>query len=261
MANALIIEPYDISSVTASVTDAGYAGANMGTDYMGLVWQGTGTSFTLDFDLGSDKAIDSVTLLGLSGATTAWNWSVNTATAAQGPSFTASTNVVATSQMLAGSVLNAAGLGKAFATFGAITGRYVRFVITPPASATLRIARAIIGDAFQLVENFRFGASFGVRPLGNVEFSVRGVLLRRTGTKLRSLSIGFANASRSEVETSIQPLLERRGNDKPICIVTDPDANAQRINRIYFGFLAGGLGTVWARLGGFEADFSMVCID
>lgn len=261
MANALLIEPHDITTVTASATDAGYSGSNMGTDYMGLVWQGTNTSFTLDFDLGSDKAIDTVVALGVSGISSAANWIVKVATAAQGSSFAATVYDSGTVQMQAGSVLTAGGLYKAFHNFAAVTGRYVRLSLFPDGNSTVRIARVVIGDAIQLAQNFRFGAAFGVRSLGSVDFSVRGVLLRRTGTKLRSLSIGFANATRAEVETSIQPLIERRGNDKPICIVTEPDADAQRINRIYFGFLTGGLGAVWARLGGFESDFNMVCID
>ena len=261
MANALLIEPYDLTTVTADVTDSGYAASNAGTDYMGMVWQGTSTAFNLTIDLGSDKAIDSVTLLGISGVTTTTNWTILIATAAQGSTFGPSTTALASTQMLAGSVLTSGSLAKALGTFGAITGRYVRITVNPPASATLRIARVIIGDAIQLAQNFGFGASFGVRSLGNLDFSVRGVLLRRIGTKLRTLSIGYANATRAEVETSIQPLLERRGGDKPVCIVIDPDADAQRINRIWTGFLTGSQGTVWARLGGFEANFSLVCID
>lgn len=261
MANALLIQPYAMSTATASATDSGYAASNLLTDYMGMTWQGTGTTFNVDIDLGSDKAIDSVALLGLSGVSTSWNWLVKIATAAQGSSFAASITAVASSQMLAGSVLTTASLGKAFATFGAITGRYVRFTITPPSSMTIRMARVVIGDGVTLATNFLFGAGFGIRPLGSVDFSVRGVLLRRSGTKLRSLSISFPAASRSEVETSIQPMLELLGNDSPLCIVTDPDSDAQRINRIYFGFLTGGIGTVWARLNGFTADFNMVCVD
>lgn len=261
MSNALLIQPYALSTATASQTDSGYAASNLLSDYMGLTWQGTGTTFDVDVDLGSDKAIDSVVLLGLSGVTTSWNWVVKTATAAQGSSFAASTTVVASSQMLAGSVLTSASLGKAFATFGAVTGRYVRFTITPPSSMTIRMARIVVGDGVTLATNFLFGAGFGIRPLGAVDFSARGVLLRRSGSKLRSLSISFPAASRSEVETNIQPMLEVLGNDNPLCIVTDADADAQRINRIYFGFLTGSLGTVWARLGGWAADFNMVCVD
>jgi len=261
MSNALLIQPYAMPTITASQTDAGFAASNLSSDYMGLTWQGTGTSLTVLVDLGSDKAVDSVVLLGTFGASTAWDWLVKIATAAQGSSFGPSTTAVVSSQMLAGSVLTSASLGKAFATFGAITGRYVQITITPPSSATIRIARVVIGDGFTLATNFIFGAGFGVRPLGSLDFSARGVLLRRSGGKLRSLSISFPAASQSEVETSIQPVLEVLGNDSPLCIVTDPDVDAQRINRIYFGFMVGSLGTVWARLGGFTADFNMVCID
>lgn len=261
MANALLVQPYAISSATANATTSGYSASNMLNDYMGLTWQGIAAAFDLTFDLGSDKSVDSVVLLGISGVTTTATWSVYIATAAQGPSFAAFTTVISGQQFLAGSALTAGGLAKALGTFSATTGRYIRVNVLTPASVTFGVARAVIGDGVTLATNFLFGAGFGVRPLGSVDFSARGVLLRRSGAKLRTLAISFPAATRSEVETSIQPMLELVGNDSPLCIVTDPDADAQRINRIYFGFLTGSLGTVWARLGGFTADFNMVCVD
>lgn len=264
MSNALLIQPYALSSVTATNTDAGYSASNLTTDYMGMTWQyttGGGGAQSFVVDLGSDKSIDSVVLLGISGVLVATTWDVYIATAAQGSTFGPSTTAFTGAQLWAGSLLTSGSLAKALGTFGAITGRYVKITITPPGGYAFRMARIIIGDGVTLATNFVFGASFGVKPLGSLDFSARGVLLRRSGTKLRALSITFPAASRSEVETSIQPMLEVLGNDSPLCIVTDTDSDAQRINRIYFGFLTGSLGTVWARLGGFTADFNMVCID
>lgn len=100
-----------------------------------------------------------------------------------------------------------------------------------------------------------------MRPLGNVDFNPRGILLRRKGPKKRGLGLTFRHAYRDEVERTIQPLLEQVGNDEPVAMVIDPAPSDDRQGRIYYGFLTGNLGTVWARPGGFEAPFTLVAMD
>lgn len=80
------------------------------------------------------------------------------------------------------------------------------------------------------------------------------------GAQLRGIGISYDAATKAEIETDIMPLLERVGNEYPICIVTDPDADAQRQNRIYFGYLAGDLGAIWSRFDGFTTSFNLVAI-
>lgn len=262
MANAILLPPLDISSVTASATAAGYAASNVLNDYMGLVWSsGTGAATrTLTLDLGLDVLFDTLALFGLVGALQTWTWQIDLATSAQG-AFSGSYWSGSSATLLAGTVGPLNGQGRALwqKPAGAPTfARYLRITFGNLSSAAVQVSRVCLGYKLQLARNFRYGAAFGVRPLGEVNWSARGVLLRRQGAKLRGLGISFFHAKRDEVEASIQPLLEMLGNDRPLVIVTDPDADAQRQSRMFFGLLTGSLGTVWARPGGFQADFNLI---
>ncbi len=264
MANALLLEPQTPANIAASTTAAGYDAAYMLRDEMGIVWRSaTGASAAITVDLGADTVIDTVIMLGLAGAQAGWTLVVELATAAQGK-FTGSWWTGAAEALLAGTVMPVSGLGKAFwrAPAGApAAARYMRLTVSGLGGAALEVSRLLAGKAVQLDRNFKFGAALGVRPLGSLDFSARGVLLRRKGKKLRGVGISFPSVYRDEVEAKVQPLLERVGNDTGLAIVLDPAPDAQRQNRIWFGFLTGDLGSTWARAGGFQADFNLVAID
>lgn len=266
MANALLLEPLPLGLVLSSTTAPGYRASNVGRDDPGIVWRSaTGsTSQVLTIDLGSDQALDTVLLFGLAGAQADWTWTVELATEAEG-AFTGSFWSGDPETLLAGSVMPVGDRGRALwlAPAGApAAARYVRLTFLDLLTTqAVQVGRACIGQRVQLARNFRFGAAFGVRPLGNVDFTRRGVILRQRGARLRGVGISFGHVHRDEVEAQVQPLLERTGNDNTLAIVTDPADDAQRQNRMYFGFLTGDLGTVWARPGGFQADFNLLAVD
>ena len=265
MANALILEPLAPVGAVASSTAPGRRAANVASDYMGMVWRSADgdASPWLVLDLGADRPVDTISLHGLFGAQAGWQWAVDLASAAQGE-FTGAYWAGAALPLLAGTALPVSGMGKALwqAPADAPTAaRYIRLTFTGLAGAAVEIARAAVAAKIQLGRNFRFGAAAGVRPLGTVDWSARGVLLRRRGNKLRGVGISFFNVYHDEAEGLIRPLLERVGNDNPLVIVTDPEPHAQRMNRMYFGFLTGNLGDIWARPNGFQVDFNMVALD
>lgn len=264
MANGFILEPATISSVTASNTATGYSAANVATDYMGQVWRTDTGSATrsLTIDLGADTAFDTIILLGLYGATSAWDWAIEIATAAQGPGFTGAWTG-SDEDLLAGTAMPVSGLGKALwiAPAGApAAGRYVRITFKNLSSAAVECSRVLIGQRVQPERNFRFGAAFGIRSTGQTDFSLRGVQLVRPGVKLRGIGITYGASTQAEVENDILPLLERVGNDTLVAICTDPDADAQRQNRIFAGYLTGDLGAIWSQRDGFTTSFNLVAI-
>ena len=265
MSNAILLEPLAFSAISASNTASGYSASNVALDFIGLVWRSDSgaTARSLTIDLGADTALDTIVLLGLAGAASGWTWSIDLATAAQG-AFSGDFWTGSAETLLAGTAMPVSGLGKALwqAPGGApAAARYVRINFPSHGSTAVEVSRVIIAPKIQLDRNFKYGAAKGVRPLGSLDFSIRGVPLRRFGKKLRGLGISFGAVHRDEVEQEIQPLLERVGNDTAITIVEDPAAHAQRQNRIYHGWLHGNLGTIWARPGGFQADFNLVAID
>ena len=256
MANAWIIGPHPVADVIGTA-DAGYDSDNLANDYAGVVWQLTvpGADYrSLIFDLGEDRPIDTVMLFGLSGFSAGTSVAVRSRTAAQSEWQARA----AEQPVLAGTAGAGAGGGVMLVDLGATaSARYV-LVEFPNLSGTVRAARVVIGQRIALERNFSFGAGVGVKDLGNLEFSRRGVLLRARGAKLRTVSLTFSAVHRSEVEALTQPLLERVGNTECIALVTDPALDAMRQRRCYFGPLVGDLSQTWRRADAWEAKVNLV---
>lgn len=265
MANGLILKPETFALVTSSSTAMGYKASNVGVDNMGNVWRSDTGSATqsLTIDLGADTALDTITIHGLTGAQASWQWTVELATEAQGK-FTGSYWSDSAADLLAGATMPVHGRGRGIwqAPGGApSSARYVRLAFSVLANAAIEVGRVCVGSKIQLGQNFSYGAAMGIRSLGSAGFSSRGVFLRRAGAKLRGIGLTCEGATRSEVEGKIMPLLEQVGTETPIALVVDPDADAQRQNRIYFGPLQGDLGTVWAGYERFTWQVNVVALD
>lgn len=264
MGIGFIVRPLAMT-VTASNTAAGYSAANVALDSPGSVWKSATGSNTrnLVIDLGADTPLDTITLHGLTGAQSGWQWGVDLATSAQG-SFGGSYWSGTTETLLAGSIMPVNGKGRALwlAPGAAPTSaRYVRLAFSGLSSAAIEVARVVIGARIQIGGGFAYGAALGIRPLGTLDFSTRGVILRRRGTNLRGIGVTVEAATREQVEAQIMPMFERAGNTEGVVIVVDPEANAQRQNRIYFGFLTGDIGSIWAGYNRFTSSFNLVAVD
>lgn len=266
MSNSIVVKPLPWTAISATVTAAGYDPSYMGNDHMGVVWKstsGAGTR-TITVDMGSDVVIDTAILLGCTGAKSSWTLKVEAATAAQGSSFPAGSWVGAALPFLAGSEMPVSGRGRALWLAPASPpppSRYWRFTTGGVTSGEVVVARLVLGRKIQLAENVVYGAAFGVRDLGSLDFSRRGVLLRQRGKKLRTINVSYEAVTRAEVESYIHPLLEELGNTDPLAFILDPDADVQRQNRIWFGVMIGDLGTVWARPGGGGYEWRASIVD
>lgn len=267
MSNAIIVEPLPMATVGAFPNAEGHEPSYVGNDHFGVTWKTPGgqEQVALLIDMGSDVAFDTIALFGLTGAQPDWQIQVYAATSALGSGFPPGSWYGDPEPLLAGSAMPTSGLGKACWLAPSVAppppSRFIYIFIYPSGLEPVTVARVVIGKRIQLHRNFQFGAAFGVRDLGSVDFSARGVMLRRRGAKLRSAGISFPHVHRDEVETIVHPLLERIGNTDCVCLVTDPDPHEQRQNRMYFGPLVGDLGTVWARADGFEARVNIVGLD
>lgn len=264
MANGILLEPLEMTTITSSTTAVGYRASNVGIDRAGLAWRSRAGSATqtLTIDLGKDVAVDTVTLHGLKNAQAAWQLTVEMATDAQGP-FDGSFYSDSAQDLLAGSSMpvgHGRGIWLAPAAAPALA-RYVRLTFSALADEAVEVSRICVGSRIQLGQNFSYGAALGIRPLGSMDFSIRGVPIVRQGKKLRGIGLTCEGATRNEVETAIMPFLERVGNDNGVALVVDPAADEQRQKRIYFGFLTGDLGTVWPGFNRFVWNVNLVAID
>ena len=265
MADALIVKPLPLVGVTASTTAAGYDPAYVGNDYLGVVWRSqAGSSADLTIDLGSDIICDTAFLLGCDGATAAMTLQVQVNTSAKGASFTSPSWSGAVLPFLAGSEMPSNGRGAALwqapTTGGPPAARYWRFRVAGMSSGQATVGRMVLGKAIALANNFAFGAAFGVRDVGKLDFSRLGVMSRARGAKLRTLGLSFPSIYRDEVERSVQPLIETIGNSEPIALITDPAADVMRQRRIYFGPLIGDLSYTWRKANLFQAQANLVSL-
>lgn len=256
MSNSIVVKPLPWASISAT-TAVGYDAAYMGNDHMGVVWRSPtgGPIRVITVDMGTNVTINTAVLLGCTGATSGWTLKVEAATEAQGDTFPAGSWVGATLPFLAGSEMPVSGRGRALWLAPASpppASRYWRFTIGGLGTSAATVARLVLGRKLQLDRNVVYGAAFGVRDLGNLDFSRRGVLLRQRGKKLRTINVTYPAATRAEVESYVHPLLEELGNTDPVALILDPDADDQRQNRIWFGPMIGDLGTVWANPTGHE---------
>jgi hypothetical protein len=268
VSNAIFLRPLPFTVNSATNTVAGTSKDYLANDHMGVVWQGqhpASASQHFIIDLGADTDFDTIALIGLTGSTTSWTIQVSVADAAAGPTFVAGGYDYAAVLLLAGAAMPAGGRGRSYwekPAGGPSLVRYVRVNIAAVAAGTtITVARLVIGKRIRPTRNFDFGAGAGVRDTGKVDWSARGVFLRRRGAKLRALGLSFNALHRDEVEESVNPLIEQVGSTGPILLVRDPDAHAQRQRRIYFGPMVGDLGTIQARADGFQWKCDVVDLE
>lgn len=280
MANAFILEPRPFGVTTDSFAQAGFPFSNASNDYAGILWRSkpqTGAGPFVIVDFGADVAIDTVMLFGVWGNITAPTPAVQIAlaTTAQGSTFaglpvadgTGTGNFwadQAATPLFAGAVTTkqrGVCLWMAPGDARPATARYLRLSFAGlNAGDEVHVGRLVAGQRIQPQRNFSTGGSFGIRDLGGVDFSARGVLLRRRGAKLRTAGLTFSSLFRDEIEAATKPLLERIGNTEPVALVTDPTPDPMRQSRCYFGTLVGDVGHVQRRATAFEAKINMVSI-
>lgn len=272
MGNALLLRPLRWSGISATSASFGFDAGNLSpvpVPRMGRVWRSDpgATSQTLTVDLGSDQPVDTIALFGIGDGngepSQDWTWTIALATEAQGM-FTGAFWEGDAETLLAGIVLPVSGRGKALwlAPAAAPTAvRYVRITFGTLGGAELQAALLAIGQRFAPSRNYSYGAAFGVRDLGTLDYSARGVVARRPAAKLRGMGLTFRNVYRDELEDTLQRLFEQVGNTEPVVLVSDPAEHPQRQNRMGIGHLTGNLGSVHRVPGFFQAEINFVAVD
>lgn len=260
--NAWLVKPLPIVSAGAVSTAAGYSALNVANDFAGIVWRSNPGDSALYFyvDLGANPSpVDTFAFFGCDDATNAMLLdivgaddsaiSVNVISVTPTVSFVAGSTAPVNEQRI-----SLTGLSSP------VTRRWWRFTFYNVPASGFAIGRIVLGMKIQLARNFGFGAAFGVRDFGSLDFSARGVMLRRDGAKLRTTGLTFSSVHRDEVEATIEPLIEQIGNTRPIALITDPAADEMRERRCYFGPLVGDLGTIWRTADAFEWRANLVSL-
>jgi len=263
MANGFLLRslPFAASDGPSSVVDPPTVAGNAANDYMGLVYRSTvGNILTLKIDLGASPApVDTIAALDtnipLTGTPSAWSIFANAADSWGSPSLALNLNPPA------GEALSAKGLRHGLHLFASpVTFRWWLVRINAQAGIRSQMGRVLIGRRFQPARNFQFGAERGARDLGEVRFGPRGAFLRRRGRILRTLGFSWPLMAKAEAEAEFLPLAETAGNSDFLLACLDPEAEAERTRRLYFGPIEGNPATAWRVWDGFEARVQIASV-
>lgn len=244
MTNAFLLRPLVPTAIALPLGAAAAptSALDMLNDMIGVQYiSGTGgPTDAFDVDFGVATSIDTVALLHTNGAAATWNI-LGAATQA---GLDVGTTVFS-GTFAAGSVTPESGRTHALAVLASASSFRWWRIGFGTVSAPMQIGRLVMGRRFQPAVNFSWGANLGVNDLAGGEFSRRGVWLPGEGAIQRTVALRWPLATRQEAEEQVSVLLERVGNRGHVLLCLDPDANAQRQRRLYFGPLRGNLGQVW----------------
>jgi hypothetical protein len=260
MANAIIIEPLNIPTMTAEGSAAGTVPGNANNDWIGVVHRGTNTSppAALQADFGAATSADTMALLSCNNAIATWSVACGP-TLGSGATYSAGPLTFG-----AGAVAPVSGRLNALHLLPSVVSarHWSANATTMTGGVAFECGRMVIGRRIDPAYNFSFGAAFGVRDLGGGDFSRQGVWLPTPGVRQRTIGLSFARTTRAEIEDMIGPLLERIGNGRFILVVSDTAASAQLQRRMFFGRLEGNLEMIWTRPGleGFEWRANLVSV-
>ncbi len=98
-------------------------------------------------------------------------------------------------------------------------------------------AMLVLGKRIEPSTYYDFGPEFGVDDLGAAEVGRWGVVEEEPGRIARSVSFTMSWLNETEFETKFRPLTEAIGQRGPLYVCFDPEANAYRQNRTYYGLL------------------------
>ena len=252
MTNGFIVKPlvWNVIGVPAGGTAAGTSENYLGNDYIGTVWRTTATSAhaALDVDFGAAVGVDFVALLSSNGACT--NQQVYGATVQGNLESTGYLGTATT--FAAGATTPSSGRINSFSDLGSVQSYRWWRIYQRTLTAAFDAGRLVIGRKFQPARNFTFGASFGARDLGGMDWSRQAVPLETPGKIMRTVGLSWSAVSKVEAEETLQVLLETIGNRGFITVVSDGDANANRQSRMFHGVLEGSLDRLWRTADAFE---------
>lgn len=247
MAKPFMLAPLPaIASGTLGTLQKGQASYVL-NDYTGIVcklacdFQGNRGIFQID--LGGDTMIDTVMVFGVADFPAAGTLRIWTEVNAVPGGWIQQAAV----PPYAGQGGRSDGLGVALWVGSTpVAARYCHLdFVAPSTGSSVQISRVVIGRRFQPAIGFEYGAAFGVRELGSLDVSTRGVLLRHRGKKLRTVSLNFPSLERTDAEATVRDIMERFGNTECLALCTDPAADWERQNRCYYGPLVGDLTRIW----------------
>lgn len=234
MGKLLILSPRALDSVAGVSASRGSGAANVLTNDPKEVWSDSavGSIADIDIDLGSVRAVNTVSLHGLYDAAAGATWSITGGTTgyfdvalkAYGPlrAIDGAESRNPTHSLWAGSTFNI---------------RYLRIsLIQPAGQPVLKIGRVLAGTCFIPTFNKEWGAGRGIVDTGSATRLPSGGIATVEGARFGSYAWTLGDLTDVEVET-LYGLQRAHGETLPLLVVEDPDATYGQAERIHYGCL------------------------
>lgn len=229
MSNMIIVEPFPIQASQITVNRG--TGKDMLVDPERkhvFVDTTTGSNLTIDVDLGTATAWDTIALVGIGLATT---WSVT-----GGASYTAGT-YMASRAMLADEALGPPYNAALYHHAAGASPRYLRASIARP-SGTQTVGNLVVGKAWKPTFNMELDSGRGVIDTGSGVWRSDGGRHARPGVRGAVRSWVLGDLSDAELR-QLYAIMSRCGENAPLLICEDPDFTAGQAERIGWGYFTG----------------------
>ncbi len=194
----------------------------------------TGTSLTLDIDLGTATEINLVAVLFTNAGHDA-TWSVRAANKrsalARAPWLVAPRTPFPASP-------TARKRKHGFALFTPTRRRWLRVVMEGGTvrGGKLQVGRLIVSNALQPTWNHALGSSMARRPLVDEAVSRTGQVSRRLWQRRRILTLRYPELTEEELYGALMPIAEI-ADAEPVLIIQEPANTRYRMDKMFYGML------------------------
>lgn len=140
------------------------------------------------------------------------------------------------------------------------TRRWWRIDITGHTGA-FEVSKLIMGKRITPTRFYDKDFEFGIEDTGNLDITRTGVMHETPGQILRTLQFALGWLTNDEYETKFRPLAEAMGTRGMMFWCFDPQANAYRQNKTYFGvFKTAPFATGGVKPGNYAKEFQILSV-
>jgi hypothetical protein len=223
--------------IAAIATSRGTGSANLLTRSPKEVWvdDAVGSPATIDIDLGTVTAIDTIYLGSVSPPAALASWTI---TGGAG-SYNDQVIKAASALRAIDTASRSPQLTHAFWTGAVVYVRYLRLsLLQPNGYGVLSIGAVMAGRSWRPQFNMEFGSGRRVIDTGTVAALPDGGFGTIEGVRKREFNWTLGDLSRDEAD-ALEELLLDHGETIPLLVIEDPDATTGQRARIHYGLFVG----------------------
>lgn len=254
------VVPHDLGTIaTGNEIAATNPASHLGQfRYIGATWETTNSSNVwVRGTFGSSKPVDFISMIGANALPgTSWRIRLGTSQASvDGASPSYDSGVI---PFIDPAITRTDGLYHSHHELPSVETRlWWRIDITGHTGA-FEAANLIMGEKIQPTRFYDKDFEFGIEDTGNVDINNNGVIHEIPGQILRTLQFSLGWLTQDEYETKFRPLAESMGTRGMMLWCFDPQPNAYRQSKTYFGmFRSAPFATGGVKPGNYAKEFQI----